>query len=153
MNSGRSAGFRTRAEVIFSGRKPVNNGRTPGDCPSISRVFRGTNPRKMANDGEKHTVNGANSEAEPPILMTIQNEQNDQVCNSWQDDSRSAQTGSSHEEFTCDNGVTQAGDVAKWESHANTTHCVFKAADLDEAGASHYEDEGQSEVDEDVVAE
>lgn len=43
--------------------------------------------------------------------------------------------------------------MAEGESHSDTTYCVFEAADLDEAGPSHYEDEGQSEVDKDIVAE
>ena len=43
--------------------------------------------------------------------------------------------------------------MAEGESHANATYCVFEAADLDKAGTSHYEDEGQSDINEDVVAE
>lgn len=107
---------------------------------------------KWQTTGE-HTVNGADGEAEPPVLMTVQNKQNDEVRNGWQDDSRSAQTGPSHEELTSNDRVTQATNVAEGESHSDATHCVFEAADLDQAGASHHEDQGQSDVDDDVVAE
>ena len=75
--------------------------------------LRGGKAHKTWQGMGKHTINGAYGEAEPTVLVTIQSEKNDQVCDRWQDDSGRAQTRPSHEEFTCDNRVTQTGNMAE----------------------------------------
>ena len=54
----------------------------------------------------EHTIDGADGEAEPTILMSIQDEEDNKVCDSRQNDSRCAQSGSSHEELTYYDRVT-----------------------------------------------
>ena len=83
--------------------------------------------------------------------MSIQNEEDDKVCDSRQDNGRSAQSRSSHEEFTCCDRVAQAGDLAEGQSHSNTGQSVSKPSNFDEARASHHKDKGESKIDEDIV--
>lgn len=101
----------------------------------------------------ERTINGAYGEAEPTVLVSVQSEEDGQVCDRRQDDGRGAQSGSAHEELTCYDGVTQTGDLAEGQSHGNATHGMAEASDFDETRTSHDEDKGESEVDENVVRE
>lgn len=62
---------------------------------------------------EQRTIDGADGETEPTVLMPIQDEKDDQVRDGGQDDGRSAQCGSPHEELARDNRVAQTGDFAE----------------------------------------
>lgn len=83
--------------------------------------------------------------------MSVQNEEDDQVCDSRQDDGRGAQSRSSHEELACCDRVAQAGDLAEGQSHSNARQSVSKPSNLDEARAPHHKDKGESKIDEDIV--
>lgn len=102
---------------------------------------------------EEHTINGAYSEAEPAVLVSMKSEKDHQVCDSRQDNGRGAQSGSAHEELTCDDRVTQAGDLAEGQSQSNAMQGMAGSTDFDQTRTSQAEDEGESEIDGDVVSE
>lgn len=98
-------------------------------------------------------INGTDGEAEPTVLVTVQSEEDDQIRNGGQDDSRGAQSGPAHEELARGDGVAQAGDLAEGQGHGDAGQGVAEASDLDQTRAAQDEDEGEGEVDEDVVGE
>ena len=85
--------------------------------------------------------------------MPVQDEEDDQVRDGRQDDGRGAQCGPSHEELARDDRVTQTWDLAEGQGERDAVHCVAEALDLDQTRASHDEDEGEGEVDDDIVGE
>ena len=152
VNNGRS-GCRTGAQVILGGCQPVDNGGAPSDCRPISTAGQGrrlSGRQDKARDAE-HTVNGADGEAEPPVLVSVQDEEDDQVGDGRQDDSRGAQSGSAHEELACRDRVAQTGDFAEGQGQCDAMHSVTEVSDLDQTCASQYKDKGEGEVDHDVV--
>ena len=103
-----------------------------------------------ARDAEP-TINGADGEAEPPVLVSVQGEEDDQVGDGRQDDSRGAQSGSAHEKLACRDRVAQTGDLAEGQSQCDAMHGVTEISDLDQTCAPQYKDKGEGEVDHDVV--
>lgn len=83
--------------------------------------------------------------------MSVQSEKDDEVCDGRQDDGRGAQSGSAHEELARDDGVAQTGHFAEGQSHGDAMQSVLEVSDLDQTRTSHHEDEGEGEVDDDVV--
>lgn len=63
-------------------------------------------PEPEGGGGKERTIDGANGEAEPTILVSVQNEKDHKVCDGRQDDGCGAQSGSSHEELACNDRVT-----------------------------------------------
>ena len=97
------------------------------------------------------TIDSADSETKPTILMAIQDEKDDQVRDGRQDDGRGAQGGSPHEELARDDRVAQTRNFAEGQGERDAVLCVAEAFDLDETRASHHEDEGKCEIDDDIV--
>ena len=104
---------RAGAEVVFGGCQPVDYGRTPCDCRSVNTIARSEQARKTGQRGRGHSL------SEPTILVSIQSEEDDEVRDSRQDNGRGAESGSSHEEFACYDGITQTGDFAEGQSHGD----------------------------------
>ena len=133
---------------------------TPCDCRNVNKIAKtpkggGRGEDKPAKQGKgrggEHTINGTDGEAEPTVLMSVQREEDDEICDGRQDDGRGAQSGPPHEELARGDRVAQTGDLAEGQGHGDAGQGVLEAADLDQTRAAQDEDEGEGEVDEDVV--